>query len=139
MIDFEKYMNYFNSHDMFSVNNGIQLVELEKQHAKAELTINDNHLNYMGSLHGGLLYTMADIVAGSSLLYCEKELVTLSSHIEYLKPAICGKVIALAKAINCGKTIGRSEVAIYGGDGVLYCKALISMFITNKMLKGFEK
>lgn len=132
MLNFEKYKEYFNMHDRFSVNNGMKLVELREEYAKVELTINENSMNYMGSMHGGLLYTMADVAAGSAMIFCGKQVVTLSASTEYIKPAFSGKVIAEGRVIAHGKTIGRCEVEIRGEDGTLYSKSHITMFITCK-------
>ncbi len=132
LLNFEKYKAYFNEHDMFSINSGMKLVELREEYAKVELTISENSLNFMGSIHGGLLYTMADVAAGAAMAFCGKQVVTLNASTEYIKPAISGKVIAEGKVIAHGKTIGRCEVEVQGEDGTLYSKSHITMFITNK-------
>lgn len=117
---------------MFSINSGMKLVELREGWARAELTIGENSLNYMGTMHGGLLYTMADVAAGAAMAFCGRQAVTLSATTEYIKPALSGKVIAEGKVIAHGKTIGRCEVEIHNEAGILYCKSHITMFITNK-------
>lgn len=132
MLNFKKFQDYFNAHDMFSVNSGMKLVELREGYAKVELTIGENSMNYMGSMHGGLLYTMADVAAGTAMVFCGKQVVTLSASTEYIKAAFSGKVIAEGKVITCGKTIGRCEVELHSEDGILYSKSHITMFITNK-------
>jgi acyl-CoA thioesterase len=132
LLNLEKFKEYFNEHDLFSVNCGMKLVELQEGYAKVELTIGENSMNYMGSMHGGLLYTMADVAAGSTLIYCGKQAVTLSASTEYIKAAFSGKVIAEGKVIAHGKTISRCEVAVYSEDGTLYSKSHITMFITDK-------
>jgi len=86
----------------------------------------------MGSMHGGLLYTMADVAAGTSMVFCGKQVVTLSAATDYIKAAYSGKVIAEGRVIAHGKTIGRCEVEVRGEDGTLYSKSHIIMFITNK-------
>jgi acyl-CoA thioesterase len=132
VINFEKFKEYFNGHDFFSINSGMNLVELREGYAKVELTIAENSLNYMGSMHGGLLYTMADVAAGVAMVFCGKQLVTLSAATEYIKAAFSGKVIAEAKVIAYGKTIARCEVEVHSEDGTLYSKSHITMFITDK-------
>lgn len=151
MLNFEKFKEYFNTHDMFSVKSGMKLVELREGYAKVELIIDKNSMNYMGSMHGGLLYTMADVAAGAAMVFCGKQVVTLSASAEYIKAAFSGKVIAEGKVIAHGKTIGRCEVEVHSEDGILYSKSHITMFITNKdeliadgtfadeILDGFEK
>lgn len=130
-MDFEKFKAYFNEQDLFSRNSGMKLVELGEGYAKVELIIEDKSKNFMGSMHGGLLYTMADVAAGASMFFCGKQVVTLSAVTDYIKAAFSGKVIAEGKMIAYGKTLGRCEVEVRGEDGTLYCKSHITMFITD--------
>jgi len=132
LINLNEYMEYFNKHDMFSISCGMKLVELREEYSKVELTIDEKSKNYMGSMHGGLLYTMADVAAGTAVVYCGKQGVTLNAHTEYIKPALYGKVIAEGKLISPGKTIKRCEVVIHAQDKTLYCKSYITMFTTDK-------
>ena len=131
-MNFEKFKEYFNEHDLFSLNSGMKLVELGEGYARVELTIEEKSKNFMGSMHGGLLYTMADVAAGASMFFCGKQVVTLSAATDYIKAAFSGKVIAEGKVIAHGKTLGRCEVEVRGEDGTLYSKSHITMFITNK-------
>ncbi|RCX17877.1 acyl-CoA thioesterase [Anaerobacterium chartisolvens] len=138
MMDFQKYKEYFNKHDMFSVNNGMSLTDMGEGYATVELTIGETSKNYMGSMHGGLLYTMADVAAGTAIVFCGKQAVTLTAHTEYIKPAFSGKVIAEAKMIAFGRTISRCEVEVRSEDGTLYSKSIITMFITDKDIPIIE-
>ena len=72
MLNLEQFKNYFNEHDLFSGKSGMKLVELREGYAKVELTIDESSMNYMGSMHGGLIYTMADVAAGSAMVFGEK-------------------------------------------------------------------
>lgn len=132
MINLEEFKTHFNEHDRFSVQSGMNLTELREKYAKVELTIDENCKNYMGSIHGGLLYTMADVAAGSALIFCGKQAVTLSASTEYIKPAFSGRVIAEGRVITLGKTVSRCEVEVHSEDGTLYSKSYITMFITDK-------
>jgi acyl-CoA thioesterase len=99
------------------------------------MIIDDYSKNYMGSMHGGLLYTMADVAAGASIIYCGKQAVTLNASTDYIKPACTGLIIAEGRVISKGKTICRCEVHVHDEDGTLYCKSHITMFITDKDIK----
>jgi acyl-CoA thioesterase len=134
LFDFEKYRTYFNANDTFSRNTGMTLAEVGEGYSKVELTIDENCLNYMGTMHGGLLYTMADVAAGTALVFRGKHVVTLSAHTEYIKAAAAGKLIAVCNATSIGKTIGRCEVEIRSDDGTLHSKSSITMFTTDKDL-----
>ena len=63
---FKKYLDYANKTNHFMIHNGISLTKFEKDLAEAELVIEKNSLNFLGTMHGGLYLTMADCVAGSA-------------------------------------------------------------------------
>jgi acyl-CoA thioesterase len=132
LINLDEYKEYFNKNDRFSIFCGMELTEIREGYAKVELTIDENSMNYMGSMHGGLIYTMADVAAGTAVVSRGKQGVTLGAHTEYIKPALSGKVIAEGKVISPGKTISRCEVEIHSEDGTLYAKSYITMFTTNR-------
>ncbi len=131
-MELENFREHFNCSDMFSVKSGMKLTELREGYAKVEMIIDDYCKNYMGSMHGGLLYTMADVAAGTSMVYNGKQAVTLNASTEYIKAAISGLVIAEGRVISKGKTICRCEVDVHGEDGTTYCLSHITMFITDK-------
>ena len=131
-MDLEQYKDYFNKSDRFSLLCGMRLIEIREGYAKVELTIDENSMNYMGSVHGGLLYTMADVAAGTATASRGKQCVTMSANTDYIRPVLRGKVTAEARVIAFGRTVCRTQVDICGQDGKLYAKSSINMFVTDK-------
>lgn len=131
-MDYEHFREYFNQNDVFSTNNGMKILKMEKGYAEAELDYNPGHHNFMGTLHGGALSTLADVTAGISIISFGKLVVTLNSNINYVKPAKPGKIKAIAIAVHRSRQIGSSEVRIYDEDNTLVCFCSYIMFITNK-------
>ena len=132
LIDLEKFKEYFNKHDMFSVNCGMKLLEIKENYSKVEMNLDENGMNYMGIMHGGLLYTIADVAAGTAVVSGGKQGVTLSAYTDYLRPALSGKVIAEGRVTTVGRTICRCDVEVHGEDGTLYAKSNVTMYIKNK-------
>ena len=60
----EKLMGEIKRRDKFIELIGIKIIEADEGYCKAELKVNDRHLNPLGTVHGGCLYTLADTVAG---------------------------------------------------------------------------
>lgn len=131
-MDFERFREYFNCNDIFSVTNGMKILKMEEGYAEAELDYNLDHRNFMGTLHGGSLSTLADITAGVSIISFGKLVVTLNSNISYVKPAKQGKIKAIATAVHRSRQIGSSEVKIYDEDNALVCFCSHILFITDK-------
>lgn len=131
-MDYERFREYFNSHDVYSANNGMKILKMEEGYAEAELDFGTLHHNFMGTPHGGALSTLADITAGVSIISFGKLVVTLNSNINYVKPAKPGKIRAVATAVHRSRQIGSSEVRIYDEENTLVCFCSYIMFITNK-------
>ena len=45
-------------------------MELDEGYCKGELEVTDQHMNPLGTVHGGCLYTLADTVAGFAAASC---------------------------------------------------------------------
>lgn len=50
-----------NSGDRFAKTNGMQLTEIREGYAKAEMDVEERHLNGGGVCQGGALFTLADL------------------------------------------------------------------------------
>ena len=50
-----------NNEDLFAKGIGVQLTELREGYARAELTVEERHLNGAGVCQGGVFYTLADL------------------------------------------------------------------------------
>ncbi len=69
--------------------------------------------NPWGSVHGGALATLADTVAGTCAVTATNCVcVTVSSSLNYLRPAVDGTVICTARPEHIGKTISVVHVIL---------------------------
>jgi acyl-CoA thioesterase len=100
----------------------IEPLECEQGHGKAQMTITENHINGLGIVHGGALFTLADITMIMTITGGGNHCVTLSSNISYLNPARIGPLVAEAILISETKKIAHIEVAVNDGEGILVCR-----------------
>ena len=84
-----------------NINQGKMIVELTEE-----------HLNPYKMAHGGLIYTLADTAMGISLIDIGN-FVTVSSNINFLKPAKCKKLISEVEKIKIGQTLAILNCNIY--------------------------
>ena len=57
---------------------------------------------------------------------------SLSASINYIKPGIGGKLIAIAQEISRGRTTGVYEIFIFNDKEVLLCRATFTMFFLDQ-------
>jgi len=94
---------------------GLQFTEMEKGFCRTELKITDSHLNPYGSLHGGVIYTLADTGMGgalSTLLEEDERCATIEIKINYLKSVRSGRLTCNTKVIHKGKNIAFLESVV---------------------------
>ena len=101
---------------------GFHLVEVDPGRAVIELEAREQHTNPMGTLHGGVLATIADTamgVAHGSLLGEGETSTTIELKINYLRPFWRGKLQARATAVQHGRTLTYLECDVRDPEGNL--------------------
>lgn len=134
-VSLKKMVGYRNNIDGFAKNIGIKVLSISKGYAKASMDIDKSHLNPGNSVHGGCIFTLADTVGGVAAWSRGNYVVTTSSNITYLNPAIeSKKLIGIAKEIKYGKSILVYEVEIWDEKDRLIAKATNSYYNLRKKL-----
>lgn len=107
--------------DPFSQNNHVRVVDVDDGSATVELTLEPDSLNRWGTPHGGVLFTMADIAAGTALLTRRQEaVVTVSSTMEFLSAASgAGTLRAVGRVEKAGGHLGFARTEIWDEEGRL--------------------
>ncbi len=117
---------------------GLAIEKLENGYCRSSLEIKDDFLNKHKVVHGGVIYSMADIsmgVAVYSTLKKDEETATIEIKINYLKPAKTNILICEAKVIQKGKNIAVLESEIKAHD-FLVAKAIGTFTIFKNKSNG---
>jgi len=93
---------------------GIEVYDLKEGHAKGKLTIRNEHINVFGTVHGGILFTLADHIGGACGNTLGKKSLLIESTMQFMKGVLAGEtLLAEAKLCYAGKRIGRIEIKVY--------------------------
>ncbi len=104
--------------DIFANQMGITLDELDEQHAKMSLTIEERHLNGGNTAHGGAIFTLCDIAMAAMANFVKPISVSIQSDIRFLAPAFKGdRLTALAEIVYGRKKIYNCRVSISNQNG----------------------
>lgn len=133
-----KLIDFFNNSDFFMKEHKIRITVLKEGYSEVEMAVDPINCNYMGSLHGGLLYTLGDIAAGVSVMSFGVKCVTASGSIHYVKGVSSGKVTAVAQQVHHGRQLRVCDVKIYDEQKVLAATCTYSMFITGVPAEATE-
>ena len=101
---YQEIIDFVENNEGFIKYNKMHILELDDCYSKMEAVIDKNSLNPNGTVHGGLLFGLADTVMGMAARTTGKNLVTINSQIDYLKMAKGSKIVAVAEKIKVGKT-----------------------------------
>ncbi len=96
---------------------GFELTRAEFGEATFEAEPGDEHLNPMGTVHGGLAMTMLDSAAGCAVhttLGPGEQYATLETKVNMLRPILpgSGAVIAEGKVLHRGSRVALSEATL---------------------------
>lgn len=112
-MDFEKLTQLRNSENGFSKSIKIETTKIEEGYAEAKIEINGDHLNGHMTIHGGLLFSLADNVGGSAARSYGYDVVTVNANIEYLEAGQNVETLyAKAKVLDHGNKISRFTVTL---------------------------
>jgi acyl-CoA thioesterase len=105
--------------DRFAKLIGINLVEVGEGYAITELNLNNNHLNGLNKVQGGVIFTLGDYAFAAASNSGGITTVALNVSITYFKSPV-GKVIrATAREISVKNRISGYKVDIHDEDGSL--------------------
>ena len=98
--------------DRFANHNQMRVVEVGEGIAKAQMTVTGNHLNGLGTVQGGALFTLADLAFAAACNSRDKIAVALDANVNFIKAVSSGTLTATAWEIDLKRTIGIYRVEI---------------------------
>lgn len=70
--------------------------------------------------HGGVLASLIDMAAHAAVALRSGGLSpTLDLRIDYLRPALAGELLAMARVLKLGRSVSRADVEVRSADGQL--------------------
>jgi acyl-CoA thioesterase len=85
--------------DQFAGANGIRVVEVRRGFARTEMTVEARHLNSVGILQGGALFTLADLAFAAASNSHGVVAVACQADVTWFKAVQSGKLTATAEEI----------------------------------------
>lgn len=107
---------------------GIEAVRAEPDDCEVRMTITPESKNTHGVVHGGLLFTLADCVAGLTARSDGRDYVTQSAHFNFIRNLPEGTIHAYGKPLHRGRTIVIVHVQLKDDTGRLLADGDLDMF-----------
>ena len=118
--------------DQFAKLVGLELVKVELGYAEVRMTIQEKHLNGVGIVQGGAIFTLADFAFAAAANAGGNVTVGITANITYSKPAKGKTLLAKASETSASRSLCNYTVDIYDEDNaVLIAKFNATGFIKN--------
>lgn len=119
--------------NLFADHLGVRIVEIREGYSECELEIREEFLNPSRVIHGGCIYTLADVTVGNAAASYGMTAPTLDSNLHFMANAKgVKKIKAVAKEIHHGRTVMVFSVSVFDDTGRTFAAGTFSFFNTNK-------
>ena len=105
--------------DQFAMTNGMQLVEVRPGFAKTCLQIEQRHLNCMGIVQGGAIFTLAAFAFEAVLNSISRIAVGINTNISFMKATQSGTLYAEATEISRSRRLSVCTARVTNDAGEL--------------------
>ncbi|MBX8635082.1 MAG: PaaI family thioesterase [Thermoplasmata archaeon] len=112
----------------------VQVLEMEKGHAKLMLPGSDRVLRHGGIVNGGAICTLMDAAGGTATATVNtgKNQVTIELKVNFLEPVKKGNMYCAAEVIRAGKNIVVVKMDLTDADGVLCASGIGTWMILHE-------
>jgi len=112
----------------------MKIEEVKDGYARLTMNIEEKHLQFLKTVHGGAIASLADSAAAWATVgstHFKYVPITVEMKINYLKPVEAGQLVAEAKTIHKGSRISVSDVEVKNDDRGLVAKSLVTYYLVG--------
>jgi len=122
-------MTRFIKDDRFAGFIGLELVTVEPGHAVVQMKVEPHHLNGMGFVQGGAIFTLADYAFAAAANSRGNPTLGINSAISYFKTPKGKLLTAEAKEVSSTNRLCTYSVDVFDGDGGLIARLTATGYI----------
>ena len=124
--------------DRYARLSSIEIVKTAKGYCKARMQIEDKHLNSVDVVHGGALFTLADLAFAVASNSHGQVALAVNAHIPYLRAAQSGALYAVATEVDQPRKLGAYEVVISDDKGRIVATFSGMVYRKSQRIKGLD-
>ena len=132
---YRKLVDYRNSMRV-ALDQNIRILEVREGWARAEMTVTELQQNLLGTVHGGVLMTFADITASVSAWSYGIYTTTMNCSVNFLNPAVSvDRLWAEAQVEKRGKKTVVSRVVLTDPEGTMILTASFTLYNLDRPIE----
>jgi acyl-CoA thioesterase len=124
-----KIIEFFDR-DRFAAFNGIKIIEVKPGYALTKLEVNENHLNGVGVIQGGAIFTLADLAFAAASNAQGQVTLTISATVNFFKSTPSKIITAEAAEVSATKRIVNYNVDVFDENRELLARLNITGYRT---------
>ena len=107
----------FFKNDRFAEHCGIELVEVGEGRAKTRMKIEDPHLKGVNEVHGGAIFSLADLAFAAASNSHGTVAVAINASIWYVKAGLSGTLFANAREVSLNPKLATYSIEVTDDAG----------------------
>jgi acyl-CoA thioesterase len=119
-VSLEGLKRYF-SKDAFAELCGIEIIEAGPGSARVRLAVDGRHLNSLGMVHGGVLFTLADMAFAVAAHSRGRSAVAINTTISFMKAGRTELLFAEAREVSRNRRLATYSVQVADDSGEALC------------------
>lgn len=119
MVDRDAVRRFF-AQDRFARELGIELVEIDAGTARVRLTVGDRHRNAVGLVHGGVIFSLADLAFAVASNSHGRVALAIHAGVDFFKAVKGGTLWAEAREVSLHPRLATYAITVTddAGDAV---------------------
>ena len=106
----------------------MKITKVSPECSEITMEVHPDGLNIMGMVHGGLIYSLADVVTGITARADGRKYVTQSAHVNFIGNVSEGTVTAKGILVRRGRSITIVHGVVEDENGRLLADVTVDMF-----------
>lgn len=129
-VEGERIAEFF-KRDRFASGNGIRVVEARRGFGRTEMTVEPRHLNSVGIVQGGAIFTLADLAFAVACNSHGLVALACQADVTFFKAVQSGKLTATAEEISRTRKLSTCLIRVTDEQG-----ELVALFKGVAYVKG---
>lgn len=127
----------FIARDPYAAQLGAELVDIKPGWARVAMRLDEGHLNFMGMIHGGVMFSLADVAFGAAANSFGSKAMALSVGIDFLAaPKIVGEMTAEVELVQRAGKMGFYRMKVMDAEEVIVAQCHGWAYHTGKPLQS---
>lgn len=118
----KQVIDFFTEKDRFAAHAGIRLEDVSPGYARVSMAVESYHLNGMGMVHGGAIFTLADFAFAAAANAAGQATVSISASISFMHSSRGKLLTAEAREVSASRRVVHYQMDVYDEEQVLLAR-----------------